>query len=112
MKPDPLEQRIGIKAVVVFAGLIGGVIQLYHNTALSVAGALTSVLAGVACAAFVTPLLHVVWSVPAPVEYGTAFFMGLLGMQLTAKVYLWFQKLSVPQIFNLKIRRDDDQREK
>lgn len=98
MKPDPLEQFIGIKLTVFVAGLIGAVVQLYYHTGLTVTGAIASVLAGVGCAAFVTPALHWMWAVPPQVEYGTAFFMGLLGMGITGKVYLWFQSVD-PQGF-------------
>ena len=94
MKPDPLEQLIGIKLLVALAGLIGAIVQLYYHTGLTIMGAITSVLAGVGCAAFVTPALHWMWSVPPQVEYGTAFFMGLLGMGIMGKVYLWFQGLN------------------
>jgi energy-converting hydrogenase Eha subunit C len=50
MSSDPLEKLIGIKLLVIVAGFVGAVVQLYYHTALTWMGAITSVVAGVGCA--------------------------------------------------------------
>ena len=102
---DAFEQAIGIKLMVIVAGLIGGIVQLAQNPKITPAGAVVSVVAGMACAAFVTPLLHWYWSVPISVENATAFFMGLLGMQITGKVYQWFTAFSLSEFISNLIRK-------
>jgi hypothetical protein len=96
---DFLFEYIGIKTLVIVSGFLGALIQLSQNPKLSFWGALLSIIAGVSCAAFVTPMLHYYWTIPTQLEYGLSFFMGLLGMQLTGKVYHWFETASILDIF-------------
>lgn len=81
--------------MVAVAGFLGGVIQLSWNKNLSVFGAMTSVLAGVCCASFGTPLINWYYQIPGAVENGIAFLMGLLGMLITGKVYEFASGLTV-----------------
>ena len=106
MKLAELEALLGFKLAVIVAGFIGGVIQLALNPKLSVFGALLSVFAGAACAGYVTPMVHHIYALPLPVENSVAFFLGLLGMQLTAKVYAFFGTLSLADIWRRKSLED------
>jgi len=98
MKIADLETLLGFKVAVIVAGFVGGVIQLALHPKLSVPGALCSVFAGAACAGYVTPLFHHVYTLPVAAENSVAFFLGLLGMQLTAKVYAFFSGLTLNDI--------------
>jgi hypothetical protein len=105
MREDPLESLIGIKLVVAVAGFLGGVIQLSFHKGLSVWGAIVSVLAGVCCAAFGTPLINWYYTLPISVENGIAFLMGLLGMMLTGKIYEFASCLTIEKILGLFNKR-------
>ncbi len=105
MKLDEIEHAIGVKIAIIVAGFIGSLIQISLNPKLSFTGAVASVAAGVACAAYLSPIIPLAlvgfFDVPHPrAELALAFFTGLLGMQIMAKVYVAFGKLTLPEIFN------------
>lgn len=99
MKLVDIEAMLGFKIAVIVAGFVGGVIQLALHPKLSPAGAFISVFTGAACAGYVTPLIHHIYALPLPVENSVAFFLGLLGMQLTAKIYSFFGTISLSDLW-------------
>jgi len=118
MDKDTIYELTGIKMMVLVAGFLGGLIQLSLNPRLSIAGAIISVVAGVSCAAFVTPAIHFV-TISPKFENGAAFFLGLIGMHLMAKVYEWFSALTPGKLMGSMIsfladrsnKKNDDESE-
>lgn len=100
MRLVEIEAILGFKVAVIVAGFVGGVIQIALNPKLSPFGAVLSVFTGAACAGYVTPLVHHIYALPLPVENSVAFFLGLLGMQLTAKVYSFFGTISLAELWS------------
>lgn len=105
MKLEDLEQAVGVRVAVLLAGFLGAVIQLALNPKISFLGAFASIVAGMACAVYLSPIFPpwiLEWmALPAArAELAIAFFTGLLGMQFTARVYAWFGTLSIPDIFD------------
>ena len=90
------------------AGAIGGVVQLSLNPKLSITGAVTSVFAGSACAGYLGPVINeglVTWmGLPVQAEGALNFLIGLLGMQLVAKVYTFVQHLKGADVVDLLFR--------
>jgi hypothetical protein len=102
---DWLYEMTGIKIMVLIAGTFGGIIQLALTPGLSVMGAIVSVLAGVCCAAFLTPSIHIIYDLPLPFENAVAFLFGLIGMTLTGKIYMAFRDFDIRDIFSRFIKK-------
>jgi hypothetical protein len=101
MRNDPLLELTGVKLMLPVAGFLGAVVQLSWNKHLSLWGAIASVIAGVCCASFGTPLINWYYELPVAVENGTAFLLGLLGLMITGKVYQFFAGLTVERVLGL-----------
>lgn len=89
-KSDWLLDAVGIPLMVVVSGFLGSIIGLTRAAKFTPAAALVSIISGVSCAAFITPMIHYWWELDRRLENGIAFFLGLLGLQITGKVYDWF----------------------
>jgi hypothetical protein len=100
MREDWLYEMTGIKWMILIAGALGGVIQLALNPGLTVMGAVVSVLAGVCCAAFLTPSIHLLYELPLQLENGVAFLFGLCGMTITGKVYMFFKNFELKKLLD------------
>jgi drug/metabolite transporter (DMT)-like permease len=103
-----LEAALGVKIAAVVAGFFGAVISLAFDRKLSIFGAMLAVLAGVSCAAFVTPVVAYYWEMPKQLENGIAFFLGLGGLILMGKAYRAFQSLDFPAALRGKIDNKEE----
>ena len=85
----------GIKSVVILAGFIGAVASLSYVRNFSVETAGLAVLSGIGCAAFMTPIVVDWFSLSLSTEYGVAFCLGVMGMNIIGGIYKvgeWFKK--------------------
>lgn len=102
MTQSDIEKLIGVKLLVLVAGFFGAVLSLSFNRKLSIVGAFLSVIAGVSCAAFLTPLISYFWVLPVQIENGIAFLLGLVGLLLMGKVYIFFSRLDLATVVRLR----------
>lgn len=108
MKLEDFEAFLGLKTAALIAGAVGGVVQLAVNPKLSVVGAITSIFAGAMCAGYLGPVINagmVMWlGLPHQAEGALNFLIGLLGMQIVAKIYTGFDQLKGADLVDLILR--------
>jgi hypothetical protein len=103
-----IEAALGVKLAAVVAGFFGAVISLAFDRKLSIFGAMLAVLAGVSCAAFVTPIVSYYWAMPKQLENGIAFFLGLGGLIIMGKAYRAIQALDLPSVVRAKLDKGEE----
>lgn len=108
MKIDEIEQFLGLKMAALIAGALGGVVQLALHPKLSMVGGVTSVFAGSVCAGYLGPVVNaglVAWlNLPHQAEGALNFLIGLLGMQIVARIYSAFQELKGGDLVDVLLR--------
>lgn len=87
--------------------LVGAMVQLVLHPKLSVWGGIASVVAGVVSAVLLTPIISQKYGLLPIYENALAYLLGLLGMQITGKVYHFARTISPAQIIERigKLRR-------
>lgn len=79
---------LGLKPSTLIAGLIGGIMALSMMPKLTVRKAVAAVVGGVACAAYVTPLVaEWVGLESRNLENGLAFGLGVIGMNVLGGIF-------------------------
>ncbi len=85
---NELLNHIGVKGSTLIAGLLGGILALSMMPKLTFRKAVTAVVGGVACAAYVTPLVAEWMDLASRnVENGLAFGLGIAGMNMLGGVF-------------------------
>lgn len=85
-------ETLGLKAGVVIAGLVGGVVSLSLVRDLTPLKAFGTVLGGTACAAYLTPIALEYTGFSGATEHALAFFLGVCGMNGVAGVFKLSQR--------------------
>ena len=103
-----IEAFLGVKLGAIVAGFAGAVISLAYDRKLSPAGAFFALIAGLACAAFLPPLLGYWWPMPRQVENSIAFCLGLGGLTITGKIYRAIKRIDLPTALRGKVDKEED----
>lgn len=82
----------GIKLAYMVAGFAGGVVSLRYVKNLNWWQGLSSVLGGTLTANYLTPVVQFYLKMEQPQEYGTAFIVGLVALNLLAGVFKLSEK--------------------
>jgi hypothetical protein len=104
-KKEPLlEEVFGIKTSAVVAGFVGGVVSLAMIRDLTPKVAITTVIGGTACAAYLTPLIIEYLDLGGSnLENALAFLTGVCGMNGVAGVFKLSERFKAnPSIEALK----------
>lgn len=99
-----MEQLIGAKISAIVAGFVGGVVSLAMIRDLTPKVAITTVIGGTACAAYLTPLIVSYFNLGgSDLENALAFLTGVCGMNGVAGVFKLSEKFKAnPSIDVLK----------
>ena len=80
--------HLGIQVSSVIAGLIGGILSLSMLPRLTFRKAITAVIGGAACAAYLTPLaVEYLGIASRNLENGLAFALGVAGMNVLGGIF-------------------------
>ena len=104
-----MEQIIGAKFSAIIAGFVGGVVSLAMIRDLTPKVAVTTVIGGTACAAYLTPLIVAYFDLGgSELENALAFLTGVCGMKGVAGVFKLSERFRVnPSLDALKRGKDD-----
>ncbi len=83
---EPVTTTLGLKLGPMIAGFAGGVVSLSNLRSLTYPQALMAVVAGALCANYLTPSAVKVFAIPAELNLGIAFVIGLVGMNIVPAV--------------------------
>jgi hypothetical protein len=75
-------EYFGIKGAVAAAGFAGGVVSLSYMKQLTPLQATLAVMTGTATASYLTPVAVHYWQLPAALENGVGFLLGLCAMHI------------------------------
>lgn len=103
-----MEQIIGAKLSAIIAGFVGGVVSLAMIRDLTPKVAVTTVIGGTACAAYLTPLIVAYFELGgSELENALAFLTGVCGMNGVAGVFKLSERFRAnPSIDALKRGKD------
>ncbi len=107
---DEIYQAIGIRISVLTAGLIGGVISLSLTSNLTPARALTTVIAGAASAAYLTPIAVAYFELGEGAENALAFLLGVSGMNALAGFFRMSENFAKSPLSTLRSFRVGEDR--
>jgi hypothetical protein len=82
-----LESIPGIKLAYMIAGFAGGVVSLRYTKDLTPGQGFLSVVGGATCANYLTPVFQHFLGMPPALEFGAAFIVGLIALNLAAGIF-------------------------
>lgn len=96
LSPDPVQQWIGVKASILVAGLLGGVVSGIAGTG-SFLQRMASAFVGCITSVYLTPMAVEMmggWfsTVGSQLEHAAAFLCGLLGMTIVQGLTVWMKR--------------------
>ena len=105
-----MEQLIGAKISAIIAGFVGGVVSLAMIRDLTPKVAITTVIGGTACAAYLTPLIISYLNLSgSDLENALAFLTGVCGMNGVAGVFKLSEKFKANPSFDILKRGGKDE---
>lgn len=85
----------GIKFATILAGFFGAVISLEYVSELSRWRKCLAILGGAVCASYGAPIIVHFLALPASLEAGIGFFLGLFGMSIAGVVFRTLDRIDL-----------------